>query len=406
MRRTILLLAALSGSLLLPVMPAHAAQTCNGLAVTHEGTAGSDTITGTGGRDVISAGPGDDIIMALDGNDTICDGPGNDMVEAGQGDDTMVAEATPDGSDAYVGASPAPGANQDLVTYAARTTPVNVTLDNTGNDGAPGEGDNVLAKDVTGGSGADVIDATIAPAFSQPGFQGGAGDDLLTGGFNMAGGPGADTLIGTGAGVVQMFGGDGDDTMTGNAIQNFFSGGAGRDRITGGAGEDTAHGGDGDDTLNGFLDDDLLFGGDGNDTLIGGLGDDDLIGQDGDDSFVAAVSEDGADRVSGEAGTDTADYSNRQFGGNTVLSISLDGVRNDGEPGENDNVLEDVENVNGAVGANVITGNSSAANVLRGGQRDDTINGADGIPGNDAVIGGIGDDTCTADPGDLKDCEA
>src|SRR5687768_10140085 len=128
MRRTILLLAALSGSLLLPVMPAHAAQTCNGLAVTHEGTAGDDTIAGTGGRDVISAGPGDDIIMALDGDDTICDGPGNDVVVPGDGIDTMVAEATPDGRDAYVGAAQTPGAFFfDFVTYAARTTPVNVT---------------------------------------------------------------------------------------------------------------------------------------------------------------------------------------------------------------------------------------------------------------------------------------
>jgi hypothetical protein len=76
----------------------------------------------------------------------------------------------------------------------------------------------------------------------------------------------------------------------------------------------------------------------------------------------------------------------------------------DGEPGEGDNNWTDVENVNGAVGPNVITGNSSA-NVLRGGQSGDVIRSVDGISGNDTVIGGFGTDFCTVDPGDTKDCE-
>ena len=93
------------------------------------------------------------------------------------------------------------------------------------------------------------------------------------------------------------------------------------------------------------------------------------------------------------------------FGPTTTLSLSLDGVANDGEPGEGDNMATDVENANGAIGSSVITGNSGP-NVLRGGQSADVIRGADGISGNDVVDGGFGFDTCTADVGDVKTCEA
>jgi hypothetical protein len=116
------------------------------------------------------------------------------------------------------------------------------------------------------------------------------------------------------------------------------------------------------------------------------------------------VARDGADHFFGGAGIDTANYGPRQSG-TRVLNLSLDGFANDGEPGEGDNLGTDVENVNGGVGPNVITGNGSP-NVLRGGQSGDTIRAADGISGNDVVIGGFGFDVCTVDPGDTKDCEA
>jgi Ca2+-binding RTX toxin-like protein len=389
--------AALIGALIVPAAPAHAAPTCNGLPVTITGTAGNDTITGTAGADVISAGAGNDTVFGLDGNDTVCLGPGNDVLNGGGGEDTMVADAVPDGRDVLSG-------DVEDVTYAARTTPVNVTLDGVANDGAAGENDNIppSVSRVLGGSAADVINSAAAPF--QTFLEGGPGNDRLSGNFGLFGGVGDDILTFTGTGAGSLFGGDGNDTITGGPSTDNIGGGNGNDTLIGGGDQDSMFGGPGNDILIGQDGDDFMFGDDGNDRLIGGLGNDALIGGNGDDTADSLVARDGADSFNGGPGIDTANYGPRQAGANVVLRLSLDNVANDGEPGEGDNLFTDVENVNGGVGPNVITG-SGSANVLRGGQSGDSINAVDEISGNDTVIGGFGFDFCTVDPGDVKNCE-
>src|SRR5437879_2615758 len=79
--------------------------------------------------------------------------------------------------------------------------------------------------------------------------------------------------------LIQVFGQGGNDTIaldeSNGALPaaNLF-GGAGNDTLTGGSGADLLFGGAGNDILNGKGGNDLLFGGAGNDTLIGGSGDD------------------------------------------------------------------------------------------------------------------------------------
>jgi hypothetical protein len=94
---------------------------------------------------------------------------------------------------------------------------------------------------------------------------------------------------------VEMYGGDGNDTLTGGAGSDLLDGGAGDDKIFGGGGNDTLLGGLGNDTLSGDTGDDLLLGGDGSDqlsggagrdVLIGGLKADRLFGQEGDDLLI------------------------------------------------------------------------------------------------------------------------
>ena len=77
--------------------------------------------------------------------------------------------------------------------------------------------------------------------------------------------------------TIQVFGQGGNDTIALDesngalpAAQLF--GGAGNDTLTGGSGADQLFGGAGNDTLLGKGGNDLLFGGAGNDTLIGGTG--------------------------------------------------------------------------------------------------------------------------------------
>jgi Ca2+-binding RTX toxin-like protein len=98
--------------------------------------------------------------------------------------------------------------------------------------------------------------------------------------------------------------------------------------------------------------------------------------------------------VSGGAGTDTANFIN--FG----VSVSLDNVANDGQPGQNQNIQSDVENINGSSGNDVLTG-GPGFNVINGNAGDDVINVRDG--GGDLVFCAAGFDVLTADGADAVD---
>ena len=68
--------------------------------------------------------------------------------------------------------------------------------------------------------------------------------------------------------------GSGNDSVTGNAMDNDVRSGAGNDALHGGAGNDRLYGEAGDDAIGGDLGNDLLDGGSGADNLTGGAGND------------------------------------------------------------------------------------------------------------------------------------
>jgi len=74
-----------------------------------------------------------------------------------------------------------------------------------------------------------------------------------------------------------------DDTLTGNATDNFLFGDAGNDTLFLAENDGILDGWTGDDTLVGNSGNDLLFGFTGNDSLTGGAGNDLLAGEAGDD---------------------------------------------------------------------------------------------------------------------------
>jgi Ca2+-binding RTX toxin-like protein len=87
------------------------------------------------------------------------------------------------------------------------------------------------------------------------------------------------TGVGGGVSNIQnVFGGAGDDTLTGDSGDNILAGGPGNDILSGLGGNDVLLGGTGDDTLLGGDGRDLLVGGSGADSLDGGNDDDILIG--------------------------------------------------------------------------------------------------------------------------------
>jgi Ca2+-binding RTX toxin-like protein len=112
--------------------------------------------------------------------------------------------------------------------------------------------------------------------------------------------------------------------------------------------------------LVGWYPDAVVSSGDGSDTLISGSSGDFLIGEAGDDTLLGRAGPDylqggtGDDLIDGGSADDIADYSERTVG----VRVDLDGVANDGEPQEADD-LRAIESVRGGQGEDVLIGNAS-----------------------------------------------
>jgi Ca2+-binding RTX toxin-like protein len=289
----------------------------------------------------------------------------------------------------------------------------------------------VLSAVVNAGDGADTVAVSVLLASV---LNGGGGNDTLTGGAGidvLNGGDGVDTVSYTdrsgnvtadldgladdgealeldtiGLDVENLTGGSGDDTLTGDANSNTLTGNAGADTLDGGLGADTLSGGadvdtvtyasriydvttsldnvsnDGEAGENDDVRSDVqnIIGGAGNDTLTGSLGNNSLSGGGGVDTLDGDL---GADVLNGGNGSDTVSYASHS---NDVVA-DLDGLADDGELGEGDQVVN-VENLAGGAGSDTLTGDG-VGNALTGGAGNDTIEGGDGV---DSLSGGAGVD--------------
>lgn len=187
-----------------------------------------------------------------------------------------------------------------------------------------------------------------------------------------------------------------NDTISGDAANNFIDALAGNDSVNGNGGNDSLIGGLGNDTLLGAVGDDTLIGGEGNDILggdiFGGTGNDSLNGGAGDDIFNGGL---GRDTLVGGAGNDT--YAIGSL--NTIIVEQA----NEGNDIVNSGIsytlganlerltLTGTANISGTGNAlnNIILGNSGT-NFLSGLAGNDSFNGLDG---NDTIRGGTGNDT-------------
>lgn len=124
-----------------------------------------------------------------------------------------------------------------------------------------------------------------------------------------------------------------------------------------------------------------IFGGPGDQFIAGADADDVLDGGPGDDTIADgsqfAGDGGGNDQIIGGDGVDDTFY----MRGTTPVSVSIDGIANDGQAGEADNVQ--VENVSTGEGNDVLTGDASP-NRLSGGLGDDRITG---LGANDEILG-------------------
>lgn len=441
------------------------------------GSAFNDTLTGDAAANTLSGGAGNDL---LDG------GAGNDILQGGAGNDTLLASA---GADTFDG-----GADTDTVSYAAISAIQTIDLTNQTLGQGLGDGDVFVAgsiEKVLGGSGNDtfVISGTnnvfldggtgtntisfvnassavtaslktlVSSSLLYTNIQnitGSANNDTLEGDDSVNtidGGAGSDTATfasyttavtaslatntATAGGtsdtlisIENLTGGNGDDSLTGDAAANTLNGGVGNDTLVGGSGADILLGGAGNDTLNGGADDDILIGGAGADTFTGGGGNDTVsyanssaltidmstpasgtgdaqgdvfdadisvvLGSAGADTFVGRATNEtfkagagddlvkgsaGADTLDGEAGTgDTIDYT-----GSTAVNLNFLTSAFSGGFAEGD-ILSNFEKVIGSSGNDTIFANDAGMSL-------------DGKGGNDTLTGGTGSDTLIAGDG-------
>ncbi len=376
------------------------------------GSAYADTLTGDGNANVLTGNGGNDTLTGNGGADYLYGGAGNDTLIGGVGADYI------DGGD-----------NEDTASYAGSTQGVSITLNDSGNAtgvGGDAQGDSLRhIEHLTGGEGDD----TLIGNLSANTLTGNGGNDTLDGGIGndtLSGGAGDDVLTG-GIGNDTLDGGDGDDVLNGGAGSDTLDGGVGIDTISyagsiqgvtvsladgsaagGYAAGDTFSnfenlaGGEGDDTLTGDAianvltgngGNDTIYGGGGNDTIYGGAGNDSLYGEAGDDVLAGGS---GADAHHGGSGSDTVSYSASGSGVVVSLDESTAHLQTGDAAGD---TFDSIENLTGSAYGDTLYGDA-AANVLDGGAGDDYL---DGGHGNDTLIGGAGDDTLfvSADPADL-----
>jgi Ca2+-binding RTX toxin-like protein len=299
------------------------------------GNAGNDTLYGNAGNDRIYGGIGNDYLYGGIGNDTLYGDAGNDILYADAGDDYLYGGDDKDSLYGGAGNNYLSGGNGD--DYLLSGAGLDILYGGDGNDFLIGEGDNDF---LDGGAGND----TLNGGTGNDNLYGGTDNDLLYSGAGtdlLSGGAGDDnyrfllTPFDTGVntidevtdttvggidtlnfftvanqsltidisktttqtvtnglqlaiptiGIENINGGEGNDNLYGNNLDNLLKGGSGIDSLFGSGGNDTLYGGNGIDSLGGGDGNDTLYGDADGDSLFGGAGDDALFGGAGSDRF-------------------------------------------------------------------------------------------------------------------------
>jgi Ca2+-binding RTX toxin-like protein len=456
------------------------------------GGAGADTLAGGNGTDTASyAGSnaavainlatnthsgghaaGDNLsgiehIIGSDYNDSIAGdsignllsgGAGNDSLNGADGDDTLIGGADADTLNG--------GSGSDWVDYSASAAGIRSDLNITTAQLAGGDslGDVLIGiENVRGSAFDDLIYSNAAANI----IEGGAGIDSVSYVYGSAVNVNLATNIHSGGyaagdsliGIEVVYGSHGNDTITGDANDNYLYGLDGNDSLVGGEGNDTFDGGAGADTMVGGDGNDVYYVGSSSDLvteqasegldavissvsytlsanvenltlsgsgaihgtgnglanlLTGNSAANSLSGGDGDDTLIGGV---GADTLNGGNGSDWADYSGSAAGIRSDLNIATAQLAGGDSLGD---VLIGIENVRGSAFDDLIY-SSTAANIIEGGAGIDSVSyvygsavnvnlatnthsggyaAGDSLIGIEVVYGSHGNDTITGDAND------
>ena len=363
-----------------------------------QGGAGADTLDGGSGADILSGGSGIDTVTyaastsAVTVDLTLTDRGAADALNDGVGDaligiESIIGSA---GNDLFYASVDAVtisgGAGIDTVDYSKHTalldTDAGVTVDlqrtpqSLNFVAGTGWAANDVFESIENLVGTQGRDALYGDAGNNN-MSGAGGDDTLqgrSGNDTLDGGAGVNTLSYTdrtaGIGVTVDLSSAPNNGFTEvrigdeiDKVKNFANvvGGAGNDSLTGNALDNKLEGGEGADALVGLIGADSLFGGLGDDTLAGG---------------------EGADVLDGGEGQDLASYAAAA----TAVRVDLSGrLAAFGEA-----VGDTFSSIEGLIGSafNDLLGAADAGSKLLGGAGDDLLYsglGADSLVGGDGV---------------------
>jgi Ca2+-binding RTX toxin-like protein len=360
------------------------------------GGAGNDSLTGDGADNRLDGSAGDDTLNGAAGVDTLIGGDGADHLSGGLGNDSLQGGidddefnwVVGDGRDTIDG-----GVNFDTFNAAG------LGAAELGN--ATWNGTSITALMDNALTSIEAIHLNLAGGIDWLIYSASAAVtvNLAT---NSASGFASVTNI------EKVIGGSGNDTLTGDGLDNRLDGQSGADTLDGGAGSDA------------------ILGGDGADIIYASAGNDSLQGQNGNDTF-HWTSTDGRDTFNGGADTDTvnftgsavADVADATWNGsavtallnNALISIELinldlgaggaggDWLRYNTALGVSVNLatgvasgfasITGVENLIGGTGGDTLIGDGGV-NKINGNNGDDVITGGGGA---DNLTGGAGNDT-------------
>ena len=347
------------------------------------GTAGDDELYGTSAGVVLKGFGGNDFLSGGTGNDTIYGGDGNDIVSGNAGNDKLYGENGDDYIDGGIGADIIDGgAGSDTVSYYTTNTAVNVNLSlTTAQSGGAAQGD-ILSniENIVGTSDSDTLignsgDNIIQGRNGWDKIDGGAGNDTVVyGGWTAVNidlslttaqtSGGAEGYGDTVINIENIIGTGGNDTLTGNSVDNVIEGNYGSDKIDGSTGNDTASYKTSNYAVNvnlgittaqsgGHAEGDTLLN---MENIIASAYDDKLTGN--------SV----ANKIDGGAGIDTVSYSNS----NAAVTVNLAATTPQVGGYAQGDTLFNIENITGSSYNDILTG-TLAANKIDGGSGVDTV---------------------------------
>ena len=440
---------------------------------------GNDVVVGGSGPDYILAGIGDDKISGNDGDDVVVGQEGSDQIDAGGGNDMVLASTNPT---SFLGSTINGGTGDDVIVGSSGR---DVLIGGPGKDELHGgfkddlmrgEGDNdkLVGDDgndsLEGGEGNDRVagdsgdDRYVLNTSSQIGsdtLSDKSGVDTLD--FSLSSG---NVTVDLGLTTAQTVNtnftllllspvfenaatGQGNDSLTGNSLNNFLSGGEGNDtykfdpaksgdvdmvteypnqgldlldfgtlatpvvlnlgsdavqsvhvnrslKLNSAITFETIIGGSNNDILTGNTLNNVLNGANGNDILNGASGNDTLDGGTGSDTYMfspAASAEKDVVIESFDQGTDRLHFGTLA----TPIALNLGSVAVQSVHANRTLKLSSAkafENIIGGSNNDILTGNT-LNNVLNGANGNDILNGASG---NDTLDGGAGSDTYAFNP--------